>query len=83
MSDIPLDKGEINVKYVIIGIVAIISYVGWFYNSVIIPINTIQTTQSQILANLQQTSSSQTAQDIIIKQNSDDIIKIKERLKLP
>ncbi len=74
------DKNEINIKYVIIGIIAIITYVGWFYDAVIIPINSIQVTQAQILSTLQVNANTQTTQDLIIKQNSDDIIKIKQQL---
>jgi len=48
MSEVDLEKGELNIKYVLLILVAIISYVAWFYSAVVIPIKEIQLGLAQV-----------------------------------
>lgn len=49
---IELDKTELSVGKVLLLIVAIVGYVGWVYNSIIIPINQMQVSIAQINSTL-------------------------------
>lgn len=60
MSDkeIKGEKIDLNIKIVAVIIIAIVSYVAWFYNTVVIPLGQLQVSVAQI----QETLSNSTTQ---------------------
>ena len=72
MSDkeIKGEKIDLNIKIVAVIIIAIVSYVAWFYNTVVIPLGQLQvsniqeqSTLSQIQATLQSNSQNENSLD--------------------
>lgn len=76
-----LEKGDVNIKNILIIFAFLIGFVGWFYSSIVIPLSNIQVQITQIQLTLKSAAQNFVNLQSQITANSDDIIILKQEIK--
>lgn len=78
---VQLDKGDVNIKYVLVIIVAIVGYVALYYNTTVLPIATIQVQLAQIQVTLKQATQNFTTLNAEVQANTNAISVLQDKIK--